>query len=38
MGVTVSNRGQPAYLTSTWWMSIGCALATLAIAIIKFVE
>lgn len=38
MGVTVRDRGQPAYLSSTWWMSVGCCLAALAIAILKFVE
>lgn len=38
MGVTVGDRGRPEYLGSAWWMSIGCFMATLAVAIIKFVD
>ncbi len=38
MGVQSDDRGNARYLTGSSWLSMGCCMAILAIAIIKFID
>lgn len=38
LGANQEDRGSGRYLTGSSWLSMGCCMAILAIAIIKFVD